>query len=285
MNTITLKLSKQDITKLKSVYANNICSSNNQYVDALIKLVDCTITIYTNDKVVFQGKDANIYALNFIPKKINDQAGSDEVGTGDYFGPVCVCACIAKSEDYESLNSLGITDSKKLSDEQIIKIAPILMNKLAYSLLILDNVKYNQVQKTNNVNQIKAKLHNQAYINLIHKGYKIPKVAYVDQFAPKELYFRYLANEKEVYHELIFETKAEDKYFAVACASIIARYAFIKCMENLEKHFDMKLHKGAGHLVDEDAITFVKRYGMDNLHKIAKLHFENTNKIKNSLVM
>ena len=113
------------------------------------------------------------------------------------------------------------------------------------------------------------------------KGYRLPKACYVDQFVAKDTYFKYLLNEKEVFHDLIFETKAEDKYIAVACASIIARYAFIKSMDKLSMTYDMNFHKGAGSLVDEDAKAFVKRYGYDALKKVAKLHFKNTEKIKN----
>lgn len=280
MNTISLKLNKDDLNKLKTNLKEYIVSNNNEYIDTMIKVEDCTISIYTNDKVVFQGKDAFVYASGFIPKKENDQAGSDEVGTGDYFGPVCVCACIVLKEDLDFLKQYQICDSKKLSDTKILELAPILMSKLKYSLLILDNEKYNHVQRSNHMVQIKTKMHNQAYINLIHKGYKLPKACYVDQFVAKDTYFRYLADEKEVFHDLIFETKAEDKYISVACASIIARYAFIKSMEKLEKTYDMVFHKGAGTLVDEDAKKYVEKYGFNNLYKVAKLHFKNTEKIK-----
>lgn len=281
MNTFSLKLTDEQIDKLKKTFKDAEAVNNNEYIDKLYKLSDCTISIYTNNKVVFQGKDAFIYASSFIPKKNINMAGSDEVGTGDYFGPVCVVACIVQIKDYDWLSKYQIVDSKKLSDEKILELAPILMKNLPYSLLILDNEKYNEVQKTNHMVQIKSKMHNQAYVNLIHKGYKLPKACYVDQFVAKDTYFKYLLNEKEVFHDLIFETKAEDKYIAVACASIIARYAFIKSMDKLSTTYDMSFHKGAGSLVDEDAKAFVKRYGYNALKKVAKLHFKNTEKIKN----
>ena len=37
-----------------------------------------------------------------------------------------------------------------------------------------------------------------------------------------------ISDEKNIYRKLIFETKAESKYPAVAISSIIARYTFIK---------------------------------------------------------
>ncbi len=39
--------------------------------------------------------------------------GSDEVGTGDYFGPIVVTATYVRLEDVKFLEDLGIRDSKK----------------------------------------------------------------------------------------------------------------------------------------------------------------------------
>lgn len=46
------------------------------------------------------------------------QAGSDEVGTGDYFGPVVVSAVIVSKENEDVLRNLKIQDSKQINDEK-----------------------------------------------------------------------------------------------------------------------------------------------------------------------
>lgn len=280
MSNISLKLSQENINKIKNIFKNDIKDNNNEYIDTFIQNDDITISIYKSDKVVFQGKDAFLYAQSFIEKKLNPQAGSDEVGTGDYFGPICVCACIIEVDEFELLNKLNVTDSKKITDEKILEIGPILISKIKHSLLILDNKKYNEVHETNNLNEIKAKLHNQAYLNLLKKGYQIPKAAYVDEFIYKDKYFSYLKNEKDVYHDLIFETKAEINYPAVACASVIARYAFIKKMNELDNLYKMHFHYGAGEDVNNDIKAFINQYGNEELKKVAKIHFKNTTMIK-----
>lgn len=279
MGNLSLKLSEDKIKKIKETFKNDIKPNNNEYIDTFIQNDDLTISIYTSGKVVFQGKDALFYGSAFLDKKLTRQAGSDEVGTGDFFGPVCVCACIVEEEDFELLENLGVNDSKLLNDKKILDIAPILINKLKHSLLILDNEKYNTVHQNNNLNEIKAKLHNKAYINMLKKNYNIPKACYVDQFAEESLYYSYLKDEKEVFHDLIFETKAESKYVAVAAASIIARYAFIKKMEELEAKYKMSFHKGAGEEVDIDARQFVAVYGKGHLNEVCKLHFKNYEKL------
>ncbi len=274
-----MKLSTDKIKKIKDTFKNDIRSNNNEYIDTFIQNDDLTISIYKSGKVVFQGKDALFYASDFIETKIVRQCGSDEVGTGDYFGPVVVCASIVEVEDYPYLQELGVTDSKKTDDKKIREIAPLLMQKFKYSLLILDNSKYNEVHESNNMNAIKAKLHNQAYINLLHKGYSLPKAAYVDQFCSPYLYFEYLNNEKEIYRNIIFETKAEEKYPAVALSSVIARYAFLVKMDEMNKKYNFNFHLGAGDEVNRDITLFISKYGRDKLKEVAKIHFSNTDKL------
>ena len=280
MSTISLKLNEDKINILKDTFKEYIKNNPNEYIDTFIQKDDLTISIYKSNKVVFQGNDAFFYASAYLDKKVNRQAGSDEVGTGDYFGPICVCASIVEEDQFNLLSQLQVDDSKKLTDKKIMEIAPILIKNIKYSLLILDNTKYNEVHLKDNLNVIKAKLHNQAYVNLLHKGYDIPKAAYVDEFVSINNYFNYLKDEKEIYRDLIFETKAESNYPAVACSSIIARYAFIKKMEELNQKYHMVFHFGAGDDVNEDIIKFVNKYGKDRLKEVAKIHFKNTEIIK-----
>ncbi len=282
MSTFSFKLSEDKIAKLKETFREYIKENRNEYVDTFIQKDDLTVTIYKSGKVVFQGNDAFFYASAYIDTKKSRQAGSDEVGTGDVFGPVVVCAAIVEEKDYELIERLHITDSKQLTDTYILQIGPQLIESFKHSLLILDNVTYNRVHETDNLNAIKAKMHNKAYLNMKAKGYQIPKAAYVDQFCPEDDYYRYLVNEKEVYHDLIFETKAESKYPAVAVGSIISRYAFLQYMQKLEQQYSMTFHKGSSDLegIDRDIQTFISRYGKERLKNVAKLHFKNFEKYR-----
>lgn len=283
MSTITLILTDEQINQIKTTFRSEIQSKTPPYALFQCKLEGCVLTVYTSKKAVFQGNDAEVYASAF--KKVEaftTQAGSDEVGTGDYFGPICVCACVVTSENKEALSNYAIQDSKAIKDEYIQEIAPKIMKILDYSLCILDNHKYNQVQKTNNMNQIKAKLHNQAYVNL-SKKMTLPSKIIIDQFTPEKNYYNYIKDEPTIIRNIHFETKAENKYLAVACASVIARYAFLDCLKKYEEHYHMSFQKGAGDLVDQNAARFVKEYGFDELRNVAKLHFKNTEKLKEYL--
>ena len=287
-NTITLKLNLVQEEQLFKTFSE-FQTTPPQYAKWQLKPENCVITCYTSGKTVFQGKDANVYAAAFmqgqdeIPNTATTnqypQAGSDEVGTGDYFGPVCVCASYVTQDNVDFLIKLGVRDSKQMSDADMLKIGPLLMERIPHSLLIVPPQKYNRVHESNNLNAIKAKLHNQAYINLAKK-IELPSFKIIDQFTPETSYYRYLKNEPQIIRGIHFETKAEDKYLSVAVGSIISRYGFLKTWEEMEKKYNMTLPKGSGDKVDIVAQAFVERYGLERLGEIAKLHFKNTEKIR-----
>ena len=287
-NTITLKLKLVQEEQLFKTFGE-FQTTPPQYAKWQLKPENCVITCYTSGKTVFQGKDANVYAAAFmqvqdeIPNTATTnqypQAGSDEVGTGDYFGPVCVCASYVTQDNVDFLIKLGVRDSKQMSDADMLKIGPLLMERIPHSLLIVPPQKYNRVHESNNLNAIKAKLHNQAYINLAKK-IELPSFKIIDQFTPETSYYRYLKNEPQIIRGIHFETKAEDKYLSVAVGSIISRYGFLKTWEEMEKKYNMTLPKGSGDKVDIVAQAFVEQYGFERLGEIAKLHFKNTEKIR-----
>jgi len=279
-NTITLTLTSAQGERLYNAWQDARDEKIPAYALWQLRPENCVITRYASGKTVFQGKDAEVYASPFLDGGDRlPQAGSDEVGTGDYFGPVCVCACIVQPGQVQQLHQLGVRDSKAVTDEEIRTIAPALMKLLEYSLLIVSDEKYNQVHDQSNMNAIKARLHNQAYVNL-QKKTVLPDFRIIDQFTPEPQYYRYLSREKAVVRGIHFETKAENKYPAVGAASIIARYAFLRSMDAMEKTYGMSFHKGAGSQTDLDAGTFVQRYGFAKLSKVAKLHFKNTERLR-----
>ncbi len=276
--TKSLSLSTQQIKDLKHHYRHAQVKNNNEYIDAQFKTDHCTITIYTSRKVVFQGEEAESIASIYAPKH-SVQAGSDEVGTGDYFGPVVVVACAITEDIIDKLKDVPLLDSKVLKDEDIIKIAKQVKDFVPHSTLVVDNVTYNRIHQKHNLNAIKALLHNQAYVHL-SKKVDIPRLAVVDQFTPEASYYRYIKDEKTIYNKLHFETKAESKYPAVALASILARAKFLEVMKQMNEHYQFDFPLGSGTQVDTKAQKFVDQFGSDKLNEVAKVHFKNTDKLQ-----
>jgi len=277
-------MNTQQINQLKQDYQHADFRYDIQYTLFQVKDDGVTITAYQSGKVVFAGKNASMHAAKYGVKTdpikptlaTFPMSGSDEVGTGDYFGPVTVCACYVTKENLKEIPVDLITDSKAMTDDLIIEIAPLLMQKLEHSLLILDNYKYNEIQKTNNLNEIKAKLHNQAFINLNNKVDLSASTNIIDQFVNEKNYFEYIKNEPAIFKALRFETKAEHQFIAVACGAIIARYAFLYSFMDLEKKYNFQFPKGSGKQVNVAAKKFIDLYGKDELVHVAKIHFKIT---------
>ena len=300
MSSVTLKINETTLEKMKSFYREIIEEVNANYILWKCKTIDeVVITIYSSKKgikALFSGdhalEEAKIWdqeaEVNVAKEKkdyhwlsLDDQIGSDEVGTGDFFGPVIVCAAYSRQDQIPWLRALKVNDSKKLTDQKILEIVPELLDKVVFSKLTCHNPKYNElINKGYTMNSIKAILHNHALLKVREKvGPDIP--CFVDEFCAVDLYYKYLAYEPKVLTKNItFTTKGESWYPSVAVGSLIARYSFLKEMELLESTYQMELPKGASTRVDEAAKKFVDKYGLQELEKICKTNFKNYANLK-----
>lgn len=266
---------------------------------------DTIVTLYESGKAMFQGVSADIeagmwesirkdkdnidYFMDTKDNKIKKEdqvdipsdiasVGSDEVGTGDYYGPIVVTASFVSKDNIPFLTELGVRDSKKLSDEQILKIVPKIIKKIPYKTIMLSNKEYNDnYGKDMNMNKIKAVLHNKVLTEMV-KDNDYDYIV-VDQFEPESSYYNHLSEVPNPLKGITFITKAEDKCLSVAVSSLISRYIFIKEMDKLGDKYGIFLPKGANYYVEDVGIKLVNKYGEKILHDIAKLNFSNTDRI------
>lgn len=267
---------------------------------------ETVVTLYTSGKCVFQGRDADLASDYWIeterinsgkaevtdssnkekketerriPLKISS-VGSDEVGTGDYFGPIVVTATYVDKENVDFLLDLGVKDSKKLTDSQIKEVVPKIIKKIPYYTFILTNKQYNNLYNSNmNMNKMKAILHNKVLSEFVNKEKYNYSHIVVDQFENPKSYYKHLEEAKFKVYGITFLTKAEDECLSVACASMISRYIFLKEMKNMEDNLGMIIPKGASDAVNETAREIIKKYGKDKLTETCKLNFKNTEKL------
>ena len=311
--TITVKITEETKKAMDEFYKDLVRSKTPQYALFQADDGDTVVTLYESGKAVFQGKDADLASQYWIEtEKINagtvhytnsdekgkkekkeikkdmklynaTTIGSDEVGTGDYFGPIVVTACYVNKENKDFLEKLGVRDSKKLTDEKILEIVPKIVRVIPYNTVILNNKEYNSRYSSNiNMNAIKAIMHNKVLSN-ISKEHNDFEYAVVDQFTYPNAYFSYLKNCSNIFRNITFLTKAEDQVLSVACASIISRYVFIKEMAKISKELGILIPKGASTAVDEVALKIASEKGFDVLTNYVKLNFKNTEKVKELL--
>jgi len=210
--------------------------------------------------------------------------GSDEVGVGDYLAPLVVTSVFVDENQIEELRSLGVKDSKSMTDKRICEIAMSIKDILPHKTVVFENKYYNaMIDRGLNAHVVKSFLHNKALGELVHALPEYPNYIIVDEFASKENHFKYLNKlpKKPVILEknLHFIKKGESAHIAVAAASILARQAFVEYMDDLSKRLGMEILKGASAKVDACAKSVITKHGESVFKDLCKWHFANTKRV------
>jgi len=253
------------------------------------KGVSCTL--YESGTLTVQGKGMKEFMEFYLEPEILQEfkythpeahlnleghIGMDEAGKGDYFGPLCVAAIYAGGDGIKEMLAIGVKDSKKISDEGILKLAKTLRANFPYTVIRLFPHKYNELHnRFKNLNRLLGWAHAAALGDLsVKTGCK---KALLDQFAEKHVMIAALV-QKKIEVELEQKVRGEED-LVVAAASILARAAFLDGMESLSDEVGMELPKGASALVKEAAKKLIAKFGREILDKVAKVHFKTTGEI------
>jgi len=184
------------------------------------------------------------------------EAGIDEAGRGPLFGRVYAAAVILNPElEY---NDKYIKDSKKLSKKNIV-FAESYVKDVALDW----SVAYSTEERIDNINILQAtqEAMHKALDNLSIK----PEYLLVDgnYFSP------YTINKKNIKTECV--VSGDDTYYSIAAASILAktardRYIENLCTENpeLNEYYSIGTNKGYGAKIH---INGIKKYGISKWHR------------------
>ena len=255
-----------------------------------------SIVLYGSGKLVIQGKGAQEF-VEFVlepqilgearigyeailnPEMLLPRLGVDESGKGDFFGPLCVAGAYVNEAVARAWADAGIRDSKNISsDKRIAELAKLIRETpgCVTTVVPIGNDAYNRLYlKMRSVNSLLAWGHARVVENLMLQKHRMnppPVRAISDQFAADKntVAKAMMSLGQEI--ELVQRHKAEAD-LAVAAASILARHEFVTRLANLGQEFGMNLPKGASALVDAAAKGFIRCHGVENLPKVAKMHF------------
>lgn len=254
------------------------------------------VVFYESGKLVVQGKGTQEF-IEFVlepevlkearlgyetvlnPEMLIPRLGVDESGKGDFFGPLCVAGVYVNEDVVKSWKDKGIRDSKNISsDKKMSELAEVIRKTpgCVTTVVPIGNEAYNRLyEKMRSVNTLLAWGHARVIENLMGKQQQMkppPSRAISDQFASsKDVVAKALMQQGRTI-ELLQRHKAEED-LAVAAASILARDEFVQRLKRLEKDFQLALPKGASAAVDAAAKEFVAKHGVENLAKVAKMHF------------
>ena len=288
-NTLSIQFSIDEAKRVRDVLLSlgwQDADINNEYIALRMKNEKgSVVTLYTSRKIVFQGKEDFTDIVQAIQGDSNvdfvSHIGVDEVGKGDYFGPLVVVSCFVDEEFYKKVKALGVGDSKKFSDSRILKMYEEMKKYPYYYSSIVSPEEYNRlVEEIGNVAILLAKQHSKviemALEDLKRKKIECKKVV-IDQFSSKQNRVRDELGtlgkgvELEQYH------KGESD-IAVACASVFARAIFLEEMQKMSDSYYFSFPKGASNVIPS-AKEFLAKHGMDELSKVAKVSFKTTQSI------
>ncbi len=245
-------------------------------------------TQHKTTKEVVKNKVKPIIFLEYKEGMFEDKKiiGVDETGVGDYLTPLVACAAFVEPINIDKIKELGVTDSKLMTDKKILEIFPMLKDLVIFSVNHLTQKGYNSLNKYMNANELKMFLHIKC-INRLELTKKVSSdMIIIDQFSNESSIDKYyttlvegkLSAESFLKPVLLLE-KAESKHISVAVASVIARYHFLKMMEEQDEEIEMKTPLGTNEIVEKFAIKLIEIYGRKSLYYFAKISFKTTEKI------
>jgi ribonuclease HIII len=254
------------------------------------------VVFYESGKLVVQGKGTQEF-IEFVlepeilkearlgyeavlnPDLLLPRLGVDESGKGDFFGPLCIAGAYVNESVVKAWKDSGIRDSKNISsDKRIKELAELIRDTpgCVTAVVPIGNEAYNRLYlKMRSVNTLLAWGHARVIENLMGQKHRMnppPVRAISDQFAANKATVAGALMSLGRSIELVQKHRAEED-LAVAAASILARHEFVSRLANLEKQYDLKLPKGASAAVDAAAKEFIAKHGVENLPKVAKMHF------------
>lgn len=254
------------------------------------------VVFYESGKLVVQGKGTQDF-VEFVlepeilkeaklgyeavlnPELLLPRLGVDESGKGDFFGPLCVAGAYINEVVVKAWKDSGIRDSKDIgSDKRIQELAELIRKTpgCVTTVVPIGNEAYNRLfLKMKSVNSMLAWGHARVIENLMALRYQMqppPVRAISDQFAAHKSTVASALMSLGRSIELIQKHRAEED-LAVAAASILARNEFVTRLQQMGKRYGMALPKGASAAVDAAAKEFIAKHGVENLSRVAKMHF------------
>jgi ribonuclease HIII len=249
-------------------------------------------TLYSSGKFTVQGKDKDDFIKFYLEPSIlgnlsyshpetmikdcTPHIGIDEAGKGDIFGPLCVGGVYADEKMITELVKMGICDSKKLSDETVLKKSLEIAKLCPYKVLVMHPEKYNELyEKFFNLNHLLAWGH-ATVIETLYEQTGCNSVI-IDQFGHESLVQNAL--KKKALNIRLTQRHRGEEDVVVAASSIMARAKFLESLKRLGEPYDVLLPKGASKEVNLMCQKLYRSHGLSVLQKTTKMHFKPVQEI------
>jgi ribonuclease HIII len=220
------------------------------------------------------------------PPENEPHIGTDEAGKGDFFGPLVTAGVFVDDRVAKLLRALSVRDSKTVGDKELRVLARNIrevVEEPKRAVIVLAPKRYNELYRQmhsegKNLNALLAWTHTRVIEDLIGHGLQ-PKFILSDQFGDKRYIESRLLVDTRLSGVPVIQMHRAEADVAVAAASILARDAFLRWLEQAGKTLGLTVPKGASPKVIETGRLLVARMGADALKEYAKVSFKTMEKV------
>ena len=220
------------------------------------------------------------------PPENEPHIGTDEAGKGDFFGPLVTAGVYVDERVAKLLRALSVRDSKTVGDRELRVLAGNIRDAVEEpkrAVIVLAPKRYNELYRQmrsegKNLNTLLAWAHTRVIEDLIQHGLQ-PRFILSDQFGDKRYIESRLLIDTRLSGVPVIQMHRAEADVAVAAASILARDAFLRWLEQAGKALGLTVPKGASPKVIETGRLLVARLGADGLKKYAKVSFKTMDKV------
>jgi ribonuclease HIII len=276
---VSLSISPKELQKLRNVIlARNLKRSAVTSEHELLRINDgpIGIIVYKSGKLVHNGTPESMQMIESILEKEANYdylLGTDEVGKGEWYGPLVVVCAGLTPEELKSLRNLGVRDSKLLQKTELEKLARSIIDlKILYREVILMpetyNARYSEFRREGkSLNDMLAWAHATAIRNILTLIYSKRIKIVIDKFDAKKMDLR--LNRAGVLEPTfdVIQSPSGDTEVPVSVASIIAKHIFEKRVDELNRVVGIDLRKSQPSDLPPETLSAV-----------AKIHFKNVSK-------
>lgn len=152
LNNILEKYKIKVVAKMEFQDNCSLLLQNEDYQDLIVRIEfsegSCNLKCDNNSSEIYQKILPEVLKMEGkFHADYNSCLGTDESGKGDYFGPLVIAGFISDNDVNVELAALGVKDSKKLTDNEVITLSEKIKEKFydRYSILSLEPKKYNEM--------------------------------------------------------------------------------------------------------------------------------------------
>jgi len=280
---VSLSISPTELERLRNQILNvglKRVKPTSEYELLRIQDGEVNIIVYKSGKLVHNDTEASRKIISSIlegERRYDFLLGSDEVGKGEWYGPLIVVCAALSANDVLQFRKIGVKDSKLLGKAELKKLAlDIQKSKIVYRDVTLMpetyNKQYEQFHKEGKtLNDLLAWCHATAIKTALLYVPSGRTEIVIDKFDAKKTDLRLEAAKiKERNFEIIQSSKG-DTQIPISVASILAKHLFEDRVDILNEKFKIDLRNSKPDDLEPDI-----------LRQVAKLHFDNVRKLISS---